>query len=80
MSMVKGEKGWCWTFSKNSKFKVGKVISVPENVSSIDIPEEDIAQENLQIEMEDPNDFSALESIKYECITGKKKSSNCRCF
>ena len=53
---------------------------MPENVSSIDIPEEDIAQENLQIEMEDPNDFSALESIKYECITGKKKSSNCRCF
>ena len=66
---VKGDKGWCWTFSKESQFR--KVISVPENVSSIDIPEEDIAEENSQIEMEDPNDFAALESIKYECINGK---------
>ena len=68
---VKGGKGWCWTFSKNSKFKVGKVISVPENVSSIDIPQGDIAEENSQIEMEDPYDFVALESVKYERITGK---------
>ena len=62
---VKGDKGWCWTFSKKSQF--GKVISVPKNVSSIDIPEGDIAEENSQIETEDPNDFS----IKYECINGK---------
>ena len=68
---VKGDKGWCWTFSKDSKFKVGKVISVPENVSSIDIPQGDIAEENSQIEMEDPYDFVALESVKYERITGK---------
>ena len=48
-----------------------------ENVSSIDIAERDITEENLQVEMEDPNDFSALESIKYECINFHVKGVLC---
>ena len=63
---VKVNQVFCWTFSKNHQV-------VPKNISSIDILEEDSPKENSQVViMEDPNDFFVKESIKDDCIDGKK--------
>lgn len=63
---VKVNQVFCWTFSKHHQF-------VKKNISSIDILEEDIPNENSQVEiMEGLDDFSVAESMKDECIDGKK--------
>ena len=46
--------------------KVVKVISVPKNVNSMELHEK-----KPIVKMEDPDDFSAVESIKDEYIDGK---------
>ena len=54
--------------------KVVKVINFPKTVSSIDIPEAGIAEENQLVEMEaleDLDDFEAVESSKDEYIDRK---------
>ena len=44
-----------------------KVISIPKNVATIEIPEEEKTKEKELV----PDDFAAVESIKYDYIDGK---------
>ena len=51
--------------------KVVKVINVPKKVEPMEVPEREDVEKNLLVKMEDPDDFSAVESIKDEYIDGK---------
>ena len=52
--------------------KVVKVISMPKKVDSIDmLNEEGVVEESQTVELEDPDDFGALESINHESIDCK---------
>ena len=51
--------------------KVVKVINVPKKVEPMEVPEREDVEKNPLVKMEDPDDFSAVESIKDEYIDGK---------
>ena len=51
--------------------KVVKVISLPKNVNSMEVDGKENIEKNPLVKMEDPDDFSAVESIKDEYIDGK---------
>ena len=51
--------------------KVVKVISAPKNIDLIDMPKEGVAEESHTVELEDPDDYGALESINEESIDRK---------
>ena len=52
--------------------KVVKVISIPKNIDLIDMLEEEgVVEESQTVELEDPDDFGALESINHESIDCK---------
>ena len=52
--------------------KVVKVISMPNNIDLIDMLEEEgVVEESQTVELEDPDDFGALESIDDESIDCK---------
>ena len=52
--------------------KVVKVISMPKNIDSIDmLNEEGFVEESQTVELEDPDDFGALESMNDESIDCK---------
>ena len=52
--------------------KVVKVVSMPKNIDLIDmLKEEGVVEENQTVELEDPDDFGALESINDESIDCK---------
>ena len=52
--------------------KVVKVISMPKNIDLIDMLEEEgVVEESQTVELEDPDNFGPLESIKHESIDCK---------
>ena len=51
--------------------KVVKVINVPKKVEPMEVHEREDVEKNPLVKMEDPDDFSAVESIKDEYIDGK---------
>ena len=52
--------------------KVVKVISIPKNIDLIDMLEEEgVVEESQTVELKDPDDFGALESINDESIDCK---------
>ena len=51
--------------------KVVKVISVPKKVESMEVHEREDVEKNPLVKIEDPDDFSAVESIKDEYMDGK---------
>ena len=52
--------------------KVVKVISMPNNIDLIDMLEEEgVVEESQTVELEDPDDFGALESINDDSIDCK---------
>ena len=51
--------------------KVVKVINVPKKVELMEVHEREDVEKNPLVKMEDPDDFSAVESIKDEYIGGK---------
>ena len=52
--------------------KIVKVISMPKNIDLIDMLEEEgVVEESQTVELEDPDDFGALESIDDESIDCK---------